>query len=98
MKKLLSVVGLVFLTLGLVGCASSGDKSGETIATAGGTLTGPKTFTIPLPPQVPLQAVAAGANDTLLLGDRTIIKTPSGAFATIANLGAAQTNLGTDTR
>src|SRR6185369_6540582 len=57
-----------------------------------------KTFTIPLPPQVPLQAVAAGANDTLLLGDRTVIKTPSGAFATIANLGAAQTNLGTDTR
>lgn len=98
MKKLLSVTGLVLLMLGLVGCASSGDGPGETPATASGALTGPKTFTIPLPPQVPLQAVAAGANDTLLLGDRTVIKTPSGAFATIANLGAAQTNLGADTR
>jgi len=98
MKKLLGVLGLVFLALGLVQCASSRDPSGETTATAKGALTGPKTFTIPLPPQVPMQAVAAGANDTLLLGDRTVIKKPSGEFATIANLGSAQTNLGTDTR
>lgn len=98
MKKLLGVLGLVVVALGLVQCASSRDPSGETTARVNGALTGPKTFTIPLPPQVPLQAVAAGANDTLLLGDRTIIKKPSGEFATIANLGSAQTNLGTDTR
>jgi len=98
MKKLLSVLGLVFLGFGLVQCASSRDQAGETTATAKGALIGPKTFTIPLPPQTPMQAVAAGANDTLLLGDRTVIKTPSGAFATIANLGSAQTSLGADTR
>ncbi|MET0793355.1 MAG: hypothetical protein ABW061_17675 [Polyangiaceae bacterium] len=45
-----------------------------------------------------LQALAAGANDTLLIDDRTVLRTPTGALATIANLGAAQTNLGTDTQ
>lgn len=98
MKNLLRVPGLVLVVLGLVQCASSRDQAGERTAKSKAALTGPKTFTIPLPPQVPLQAVAALANDTLLLGDRTIIKTRSGAFATIANLGSAETNLGADTR
>jgi hypothetical protein len=98
MKKLLGVSALVLATLGLVQCGSFRGQSEETTATVKGALTGPKTFTIPLPPQTTMQSVAAGANDTLLLGDRTVIKTPSGAFATIANLGSAQTNLGADTR
>jgi hypothetical protein len=97
MKKLQRVLCLVFTVLALVQC-SSREQSGEPIASSRGELTGPTTFTIPLPPQVPVQSIGAGANDTLLIGDRAIVRTPAGAFATIANLGAAQTNLGTDTR
>ncbi len=45
-----------------------------------------------------MQSIGAGANDTLLIDDRTVVRTPGGTPATIVNLGAAQTNVGTDTQ
>jgi len=98
MNKVHGVLCIAFLALTLGACSSARDKAGESTETISGALTGPVTFTIPLPPRVPVQSLAAGANDTLLIDDRTVVRTPAGTPATIANLGAAQTNLGTDTQ
>ena len=98
MKKLHSFLCLVFLAPALAHCSSTRDKSAEQTGTASGALVGPTTFTIALPPHVPMQSIGAGASDTLLIDDRTVVRTSAGTFATLANLGAAQTNVGTDTQ
>jgi hypothetical protein len=97
-KNLQSVFCLILLVFGLAQCSSQDKSGGSSTGTTTGALTGPATFTIRLPPRVPAQSIGAGANDTLLIADRTTVRTPSGAAATVANLGSAQTNLGTDTR
>jgi hypothetical protein len=85
---------LFSLVLGVAHCSSLRDKPGEETATSSEALTAPTTFTIALPPQVPVQSVGAGANETLLIDDGAIVHTSAGTFATIVNLGSSQTNLG----
>ena len=96
MTNLRGALRLAFVSLfAVAGCNSPG--STEASSKRAQALTPGPSFTLQMPPQLTTGGSGLTASTTLTLGDRVLVKQPTGsAFAGIVNLGSGLTKLGKD--
>jgi hypothetical protein len=84
------------IALAALGPACTANRPVESDVKTSAALTGPQTFTIPLPNAAGLAGIGLAASDNLKLADRVAMTSPRTGSVTAVSTGATATDVGTD--